>query len=123
MFYLIQENQLKKRSVNIFLKRLPPLETLDEFSARIVEFAELFMTMGIATGVIRAIKEGENWIIDPLVVSTGITWSIYAFYLFTRSVWGWRGRRAAIVSLIGFLSVLAIRFVVKNYAYFHKFGL
>lgn len=123
LFYLIQENQLKKRSINIFLRRLPPLETLDEFSARIIEFAELFMTMGIATGVIRAINEEGGWITDPLVISTAITWSIYAFYLFTRSIWGWRGRRAAIVSIAGFASVLVIRFIVQNYTYFHKFGI
>jgi ABC-type transport system involved in cytochrome c biogenesis permease subunit len=123
LFYLVQENQLKKRSVNIFLRRLPPLETLDEFATRAVEFAELFMTMGIATGVIRAIKEGGNWITDPLIISTAVTWFIYAFYLFARSVWGWRGRRAAIVSIVGFISVMAIRFIVQNYTYFHKFGL
>jgi len=42
---------------------------------------------------------------DPLAA---VTWLAYAALLIARSVYGWRGRRAAILTLQGFASALAV---------------
>jgi len=125
ILYLIQESQLKKRSVkNIFFRRLPSLEILDDLGARAIIFALPFITMTMITGVIRAITQDvKYWFLDPLVISTTVTWAVYGFYLGSRYILGWRGRRTAVVSLIGFAGILFIRFVVISYlTVFHQFG-
>jgi cytochrome c-type biogenesis protein CcsB len=125
ILYLIQESQLKKRSVkNIFFRRLPSLEILDDLGARAIIFALPFITMTMITGIIRATTQAvQYWFLDPLVISTVTTWTIYGFYLGSRYIWGWRGRRTAVLSLIGFGGILFIRFVVISYlTVFHQFG-
>jgi len=42
-----------------------------------------------------------------------ITWIIYALYLHARLVRGWKGKRIALVSIIGFLSVIFTYFGVN----------
>ncbi len=124
ILYLIQETQLKKRTVNIFFRRLPSLGVLDDLGAKSIVFALPFITMTIITGVIRAEQFVENWFFDPLVINTTATWMVYAFYLAARYLWGWRGRRTAILALIGFASILFIRFITVSYlSVFHQYGI
>ena len=42
-----------------------------------------------------------------------ITWLIYAVVLHTRLLAGWRGKRAAILSIIGFITILIAFFGIK----------
>jgi len=35
-----------------------------------------------------------------------ITWFIYAFYLHSRLLRGWRGKRIAVVAVLGFVAVI-----------------
>lgn len=123
VLYLIQEGQLKKRSVSILFRRLPSLEVLDSRCAKAIEFALPFMAMGLTMGIIRAEREVKNWILDPVVISAIITWLVYAFYLLTRWIWGWKGRKAAILALIGFGCILFIRFVAVGYSQMIKWAL
>lgn len=123
-FYLVQEWQLKGKKMGIFVRRLPSLEVLDNLAARAVEVAQPFMTMGVVTGIIRAQKEVGNFWTDPLVVVTIFVWAVYGIYLLARWKFGWRGRRAAFLSLAGFMLILLIRFVMVNYStIFHQFGI
>ena len=53
-----------------------------------------------------------NW--DPKEVCAFITWVLYAAYLHARSTAGWKGRNAAILSLVG-LASLWFNFIGINY--------
>ncbi|MBD3348687.1 MAG: c-type cytochrome biogenesis protein CcsB [Candidatus Eisenbacteria bacterium] len=45
---------------------------------------------------------GRPWSWDPKETSSLIVWLIYAIYLHARLVRGWRGRGAAVLSIVGF---------------------
>lgn len=75
--------------------------------SRTISFGFLFLTLGILTGAVWANSAwGTYWSWDPKETWSLITWFIYAIFLHCRFVRGWRGRRAAWISIVGFLSVL-----------------
>lgn len=122
ILYLIQQQQLKKHQVNLFFRRLPALEILDDYSNKAITFGLPFMTMTIVTGIIRAVKEFPNWYLDPVVISTTLTWFIYGSYLALRYLWGWPSRKAAYLAIVGFISIFLIR-VMTYFPLFHKFNI
>ncbi|MCJ7833248.1 MAG: cytochrome c biogenesis protein CcsA, partial [Deltaproteobacteria bacterium] len=65
------------------------------------------------------------WRWDPKEVWSLITWLLYAALLHGRLVAGWRGRRSAMISIVGFLvlifSFLGVNFLVKGYHSFSAF--
>ncbi len=82
-------------------------ETLEAVMAKTVSFGFLFLSLGIITGAVWANSAwGTYWSWDPKETWSLITWFIYAIYLHCRFVRGWRGRRAAWISIVGFVSVL-----------------
>ncbi|HPP06705.1 MAG TPA: cytochrome c biogenesis protein CcsA, partial [Syntrophorhabdaceae bacterium] len=50
---------------------------------------------------------------DPKETWSLITWIIYALFLHARFVKGWRGNRLAVISIIGFFSVIFTYFGVN----------
>jgi len=107
IMYLLQERQLKSRKQGLFYHRLPSLEILDDLSYKALSFGFPFLTLGMITGSIWAkYAWGTYWNWDPKLTWSLITWLIYAALLHGRLTVGWRGRKAAFISILGFLSVL-----------------
>jgi len=107
IMYIIQERQLKHRSVGSFYRRLPSVEALDELSYKAVAMGFPLLTLAIASGSIWANSEwGYYWGWEPKEIFSFITWIVYAVYLHARLIAGWRGRKAAYLAVIGFLVVL-----------------
>ena len=48
------------------------------------------------------VQWGANWIVDPTIALAFLTWAIYLALVFSRLAIGWRGRKAAYFSIIGF---------------------
>jgi len=120
LFYLIQENAIKSKKRGFFYKRLPPLELLDNIIYASVAAGFPLLTIGIMTGCIYAqIVWGKYWSWDPKEVWSVITWLIYAAMLHGRMTLGWRGKRNAIFSIIGFLillfTFLGVNFLLKGH--------
>lgn len=111
IMYLIQERQIKKKRFGSFYRRLPSLETLDAINHHSIMAGFAFLTIGMITGSIYAqYALGSYWRWDPKEVWSLITWLFYATLLHERLAVGWRGRRAAIMSIIAF-GVLLFSFV------------
>lgn len=107
VMYLIQEKQLKRKKPGAFYYRLPSLETLDSLNYRALTIGFPLLTLGIITGSIWAqYAWGTYWQWDPKETWSLITWLIYAAVLHARLTAGWRGRRAAWFSIVGFATVL-----------------
>lgn len=67
----------------------------------------LFTIGGLIMGAIWANSAwGTYWSWDPKEVWSLITWFIYAGYLHARFVGGWRGKKVAVLALIGFVGVV-----------------
>lgn len=107
ILYLIQENTIKHKRRGFFFRRLPSLKLLDSvgYASLIVGFPML--TFGIITGVIYAqMVRGRFWSWDPKEIFAAITWLVYAALLHERLAVGWQGRRAAIMTIVGFVILI-----------------
>jgi len=73
------------------------------------------LTLGLITGFVYAKSVwGRFWSWDPKEVWAGVMWLFYAALLHERLTVGWRGRKAAIMSISGF-GVLLFTFLGVNF--------
>jgi len=88
---------------------------MDSVSYRCVAVGfPLFTLGGLVFGMVWAYKAwGTYWSWDPKEVWSLITWFVFALYLHTRIVMGWKGKRSAIIAIIGFLAALFTYFGVN----------
>ncbi len=107
ILYLIQEHLLKSKRVGAISKRLPSLKVLDDLNYRSLTFGFPMLTLGIITGAVWAdYAWGRYWGWDPKETWSLITWFLYAALLHQRLTVGWRGKKAAIMAIVGFFAVL-----------------
>jgi cytochrome c-type biogenesis protein CcsB len=83
-------------------------ETLDEITYKSIAVGfPVFTLGGLIFGAIWADQAwGTYWSWDPKETWSLITWFVYAFYLHSRMVRGWRGKKVAIVAVTGFLAAM-----------------
>ena len=86
---------------------LPSSSALNEIGYKTIAIGFPLLTIGIVTGAFWAnVAWGTYWSWDPKETWSLIVWLIYAAYLHARIARGWRGRRAALLSIIGFAATL-----------------
>jgi cytochrome c-type biogenesis protein CcsB len=67
----------------------------------------LFTIGGLIMGAIWANSAwGRYWSWDPKETWSLITWFVYALYLHARFVAGWRGKKVAVLAVVGFVAVI-----------------
>ncbi len=114
IMYLIQEHHLKTKRLGGLFQRLPNLQILDEINYKLITLGFPLLTLAIITGALWAESAwGSYWRWDPKEVWSLITWFIYALVLHARLTAGWRGRKAAMLSIVGFISVIFTFFGVN----------
>ena len=114
LLYILQERAIKTKHHGFFFKRLPALELLDNTGYACIVVGFSLLTLGLITGFVYAkFIWGSFWSWDPKEVWSGIAWLIYAALLHGRLALGWRGRKAAIMSIIGF-GILLFTFLGVN---------
>lgn len=114
IMYLLQEHYIKSRHLSGIFQKLPSLQVLDEINYRMITIGFPLLTLAMITGAIWAESAwGTYWRWDPKEVWSLITWFIYAIILHVRLTIGWRGKKASVLSIIGFLSVLFTFFGVN----------
>jgi cytochrome c-type biogenesis protein CcsB len=107
IMYLLMERELKRKKLGAIFKRLPSLDVLDDINYRCLTIGFPLLTLGIITGSIWAeYAWGSYWSWDPKEVWSLITWLLYAALLHGRLTVGWRGRKAAILAIVGFGAIL-----------------
>jgi cytochrome c-type biogenesis protein CcsB len=102
----------------------PALDSLDDLIYRTIVVGFPLLTIGIVTGAAWAnYAWGAYWSWDPKETWSLITWFAYAIFLHARITRDWRGKRAAILSIIGFIAVIFTYFGV-NYLLsgLHSYG-
>jgi cytochrome c-type biogenesis protein CcsB len=87
--------------------RLPATGTLERLARQTVMFAFPVWTFAIIAGAIWADNAwGRYWGWDPKETWAFITWVVYAAYLHAQSTTGWRGRKAALISIAAYACLL-----------------
>jgi cytochrome c-type biogenesis protein CcsB len=106
--YLLKEGWGPKEKGNLSIADLlPGTEILDELIYQCVALGFILLSLGIITGSVWAHNAwGSYWSWDPKETWSLITWLIYAALLHVRLVRGWRGKRTALLSIVGFASML-----------------
>ncbi len=93
----------------------PKAEALDDVSYLSVKIGFPFMTLVIVLGALWAdVAWGRYWGWDPKETWSLVTWLLYAALLHQRLAIGWKGRKAAIMAMAGFLAVV-FTFLGVNY--------
>jgi len=107
--YLVEERALKKKKFDTlaFKDHGAPLEALDKLSHRLIWVGFPIFTVALVLGAVWVSKLGES--LDRLEYPlAAVTWIAYAILLVSRQVYGWRGKRAAKLTLLGFAAALAV---------------
>ena len=122
LMYLLKRLDRPERKNN-FLNLIPRPAILDDLSYQMIVIGFLLLTLGIITGSVWAHSAwGSYWSWDPKETWSLITWLVYAALLHSRMVRGWRGKRLAILSIIGFSCVLFTYFGVNYLAGLHSYA-
>ena len=107
ILFLIQERQLKRRRVGWLFHRLPSLQTLDDLNFLAIGAGFGLLTLGLAFGVLesRALL-GRWWLGDAKEYLAMGVWASYLILWLMRLRATLRGRRVALLSVMGFSLVL-----------------
>jgi len=101
VIYLFQERELKSKKPRNFYYRLPPLGTLDDLISKSMAIGFVLMTLAvIAASTWAFIEHKTAWISQPSIGISFFTWGIYLVIVFLRTSAGWRGRKAAIMTVV-----------------------
>jgi ABC-type uncharacterized transport system permease subunit len=111
VIYLFQERELKTKKPRAFYYRLPPLGTLDDLISKSMAIGFVLITLSVIAGSTWAFIELKTaWISQPKIAISFFTWGIYLALVFLRTTAGWRGRKAAImtVTVLGFSALTGV---------------
>jgi len=112
--YQVESYLLKRKRIKGIFQRLPPLETISTAAHWLAAAGFSMLTLGLLSGIIGAEKSwSSGWITDPKVLTSFIAWLIYAAYLVTSGIGGWRGRRTTYFLIAGFIALLVAYFGVN----------
>jgi cytochrome c-type biogenesis protein CcsB len=111
LLYLVYERRLKAKRLSLDRSSAPSLEKLDRVNYHLLGWGFLMLTLAIVSGALWADTIwGHFWSWEPQEYWSLIIWVLYAALLESRLTIGWRGRRAAALTIILF-SVLVGSFL------------
>jgi ABC-type uncharacterized transport system permease subunit len=105
VLYLLEDRQLRRKEFGRMAGRATPLDTLDTLAARCVSIGFPIFTVAIVTGAMWIARldvlHGVH-ALRPEYLLALVTWVAFAVLIVARVGGGWRGRRAAWLTLGGF---------------------
>ncbi len=123
--YLIQERFLKSRRLGGLFRRLPSLEALDRLNRFATAAGFVLLSIGLFLGAAWVTVKptaGERVWEDPLVLLTSALWLWYAYAVQSHLFAGWRGRKSAVFSVVGFAALLVSIVGISLSTRVHFFG-
>lgn len=107
LVYVLIDRALKSKRPARFFLRLPSLERCDSVGRMSLLWAFPLLTLGIITGAIASAALGNAvWAWRPRETLAVLAWVILGVVVVARLGWGWRGRNAALLTIVGFSAVL-----------------
>ncbi len=107
LLYLFEEGRIKKKQINNSLRKLPSLTALDKIAHFSLMLGFPLVTLGLAIGLFLANQIwGPQWTWGTKETWSLVTWVFYAILINGRVTSDWKGRKSAVVSIIGFFIIL-----------------
>ncbi len=106
VFYLIQDHNLRRKKFGPLFNKLPSVDVLDLANVRLVTVGFPVYTLAIALGSFWA--WGSTSALQVQYLFAIASWLIYAGIIHARITIGWRGRRAAALTLVGLAGLGAV---------------
>ena len=107
IMYLLQERELKSKKFGYFFSRLPSLDALDQLNSHCLTIGFVFLTLGMVTGSLWTKQAwGVYWQWHSKEICSLVAWVVFLVQMHQRYTVGWRGKRAAILTLVGFAIVV-----------------
>ena len=116
--YLIAHRRLRRKTVAPGAT-LGSLERLEHLTLVSVTLGFALLTIGLVTGLVRALDTqghttlGPDWYVQPKVLLAFIAWVVYAVVLHSPINPSFRGRRAALLSVVGFVLMIGAIIAVQ----------
>lgn len=113
VLYVVVNRALKMKRPAGFFRSLPSLEGCDRIGRLSLMWAFPLLTLGIVTGAIYSESQtGSPWTWQPRETLAILSWIVLGIVVVARLGWGWRGRRAAWLTIFGFALVFLRLLVV-----------
>ena len=118
--YLIAHHILKSKHGLLWMKRLPPLLTVETAAFTLIAVGFPLLTLGILSGLVRAVGGAlpDGWQTDPKTLLAYAVWIVYGVYLWARLGARWPATRTSYVLLIG-LGLCLLLLLIPSHA--HRF--
>jgi len=103
LVYLVVDRALKNKRPARYFRALPSLAGCDRIGRLSLLWAFPLLTFGIVTGaIVNDAKYGTPWAWRANETLAILAWLLLAVVVVARIGWGWRGRKPALLTLVGF---------------------
>ncbi len=114
IMYQIQEYQLKTKKMGKMYHILPSLDILDNINHKALLYGFPLLTFGVVLGAIVAQQIRGSFLSRSMTeLWTLMIWALYAVLLHGRIYSGWRGKKAATISIVAFIVLLVAFFGIN----------
>ncbi len=108
----VQDHHLRHRHPGGFIRALPPLQTMEVLLFEMIGVGFLLLTLGLATGFLFLEDMFAQRLVHKTLLSI-VAWMVFGALLWGRMRFGWRGQKALIWTLSGFVVLMLAYFGSK----------
>jgi len=108
----IQDHHLHQRHPGGFIRALPPLQTMESLLFEMIAVGFILLSLALLTGFAFLENMFEQRLVHKTVLSI-IAWFVFGTLLWGRYRFGWRGQKALIWTLSGFVVLMLAYFGSK----------
>jgi ABC-type uncharacterized transport system permease subunit len=108
----IQDHHLRQRHPGGFIRALPPLQTMESLLFEMIAVGFVLLTLALLSGFAFLENMFEQHLAHKTILSI-IAWVVFGTLLWGRYRFGWRGQKALIWTLSGFVVLMLAYFGTK----------
>lgn len=109
----IQDHALRNRKATGFVRALAPLQTMETLLFQMITLGFVILSFSLLTGAIYITDMFDQHLAHKTVLSI-VSWAVFAILLWGRWRHGWRGHKAMIWTLSGFV-ILGLAYPVTKF--------
>jgi len=101
----VQDHHLRNRHPGGFIRSLPPLQTMEALLFEMIALGFALLTLSLLSGIMFLEDMFAQHLVHKTVLSI-VAWVVFGILLWGRHRSGWRGQKALIWTLVGFVVLM-----------------